>query len=73
MRRIDALIPKVTINLKDPLQATDDATLEVELRGDSQIQVQIECVGAGNERPGGGAAMQQLQHRRLDLDEVAAL
>ena len=44
--------------------------LEVELRGDPQVELAVELVVVGDERPRGRAAVDRLQHRRLDLDEA---
>ena len=45
--------------------------LEVELGGDAQVEVAVERVVVGHERPGRGAAVDRLERRRLDLDEAA--
>ena len=44
--------------------------LEVELGGDPQVHVAVERVVVRGERPGQRAAVERLQHRRLDLDEA---
>ena len=44
--------------------------LEVQLGGDPQVQVAVERVVVGRERARQRAAVERLQHRRLDLDEA---
>src|SRR5205085_10411137 len=43
--------------------------LEVELDGDPQVQLHVEGVVVGDERPGQGPAGDGLENRRLHLDE----
>ena len=44
--------------------------LQVELGRDPQVEVAVERVVVGGERPRERAAVERLQHRRLDLDEA---
>ena len=69
--RRDALIAEVLAQLVDPVDAADDAALQVELGRDPQVEVAVERVVVGGERPRQRAAVERLQHRRLDLDEAA--
>ena len=57
--------------LVDALEAADDQPLEVELGGDPQVQRAVQRVVVGRERPRERAAVDRLEHRRLDLDEAA--
>ena len=68
----DPLVAEVLAELVDPLEAADDAALEVQLGGDAQVQVAVELVVVGRERARERAAVQRLQDRRLDLDEAAS-
>ena len=70
VRRVDALIAEVAVDLEDPLDAADHRALEKQLRRDSQIQIGVERIAVGHKRSGRRAAVQQLQHRRFDLDEA---
>ena len=66
----EALVAEVLADLVDALEAADDQPLEVQLGGDPQVQRAVERVVVGRERARGGAAVDRLQHRRLDLDEA---
>ena len=68
----DALVPKIAVDLVDALQSSHDEAFQVELRGYAQIELQIESVVVGDERPRESTAGDRLHHRRLDLD-IAAL
>jgi hypothetical protein len=48
-----------------------DEPLQVELIRDAQVEIQVERVVAGHERPRERAAVHGLQHRGLDLEVVA--
>src|ERR671918_320539 len=66
----DALVAEVLADLVDLLEPPDDQALEVELRGDAEVEVGVELVRARHERLGEGAAVAGLEHGRLDLDEA---
>ena len=66
-----ALVAEDAADLEHPLHAADDQPLEVQLERDAQVEVEVERVVVGDERPGVGAAGLDVQHRRLDLDEAA--
>ena len=72
MRGIHALVAEVPVDLEDPLDAADDAALQVQLGSDAQVEVYVEGVGAGDEGARRRPAVQRLQHRGLDLDEIQA-
>ena len=44
MRAVDALVSEVAIYLIDPFEATDDQPLQVKLRRDPRVQVNIERI-----------------------------
>ncbi len=69
---VDALVAERPAELEDPLDAADAQPLEVQLRRDAQVQVQVVGVDVGEERPGVGAAVDLLQDRRLDLQKALA-
>ena len=66
----DALVAEVLAELVDAVDAADDQALQVELGRDPQVEVAVERVVVGRERPRQGAAVERLQDRRLDLDEA---
>ncbi len=70
VRRVDALVAEVAVDLEHAVDATHQAALEEQFRRDAQVEVQVECVHMRGERAGGRATMQGLQHRGLDLDEI---
>ena len=71
--RREALVAEVAIDLVDPLHPADHQPLQIQLRRDAQVQVDIERVVVRDERPRRRAAVQRLHHRRLDFDEAARL
>ena len=66
----DALVAEDPPDLEHALHAADDQPLEVQLERDAQVQLHVERVVMGDERPSVGAAGLDVQHRRLDLDEA---
>jgi hypothetical protein len=69
--RVDALVAEVAVDLVDALQAADHQALEVQLRRDAQVQLQVQRVVVGGERLGRGAAGDVMHHRRLHFQEAA--
>ncbi|GBE50853.1 hypothetical protein BMS3Bbin13_01803 [bacterium BMS3Bbin13] len=69
--RGDALVAEVAVQLVDLLQPPDHQPLEIQFRGDAQIEVHLQGVVMGDERTRRGAARDGLHHRCLDLDEAA--
>ena len=65
------LVAKDARELEDALVAAHHQALQVQLRGDAEVEVHVERVVVGDEGARGGAAGDRLHHRRLDL-EVAA-
>ena len=66
----DALVPEVSAQLVDALEAADDQALEVELGRDAQVEVGVELVRVRHERIGERAAVARLEDGRLDLEEA---
>jgi hypothetical protein len=64
-----ALVAEVLRELVDLLEPADDEPLEVELVGDTEIEVGVEQLGARDERLREAAAVTRLEDRRLDLEE----
>ena len=62
----DPLVAEVLAELVDPVDAADDQALEVELGRDPQEEVAVKRVVMGGERARKGAAVERLEHRRLD-------
>ncbi len=69
VRAVGALVAEVPVDLEHPVEPADDAPLQEQLRRDAQVQVEVEGIHVGAERPGGRSAVHRLQHRRLDLEE----
>src|SRR4051794_18827822 len=64
-----ALVAEVLAELVHALEAAHDEPLEIELGRDAQVQRAVELVVVRRERAGERAAVDRLQHGRLDLDE----
>ena len=58
-------------DLEDAIEPADDQSLQVELGRDAEVEVHVEGVVVRDERPGGRATRDRVEHRRLDLDEAA--
>ena len=71
--RGEALVAEVAIDLVDALEAAHHQPLQVQLRRDPQVQVDIQRVVVRDERPRRRAAIERLHHGRLDFDEAALL
>ena len=72
MRGVHALVAEVAVHLEDAVHASDDRALEVDLRRDAQVELGVERVHVRREGTSRGTAVDHLQHRRLELDVVAA-
>ncbi len=70
---VGALVAELAADLEDLLHAAHQQPLEVQLGGDPQVQVHVVGVDVRLERARVGTAVDQLQHRRLDLDEAAGV
>ena len=66
----DALVSEILADLVDPLEPPDDQPLQIELGGDSQIQVDVQLVVMCDEGLCEGAAVRWLQDRCLNLHEA---
>ena len=72
MGAVHALIAEVTVDFEDAVNTTNDGTLQVQLRRNAQVEVNIQRIGVGDKRASGRATVQGLQHRGLDFNEVLA-
>ena len=72
MPGVDPLVAIDAAQLVDPLDAAHQQPLQVQLQGDSQVEVDIQGVVMGRKRPGGRPAGDRVQRRPFDLDEPAA-
>ena len=69
---VDALVAKRPTELEHALHTADEKPLEVQLRRDAQIQVEVVGVDVSEKRARVGAAVYLLQHRSLDLEKTLA-
>jgi hypothetical protein len=69
--RRQPLVAEHPTDLEHPGHAAGHEALQVQLRCDAQVQVDVEGVVVGDERLGERAAGDRLQERRLDLDVAA--
>jgi hypothetical protein len=69
--RGDALVPEHPPDLEHLLEAPDHQPLEIQLGGHPQIEVHLECVVVGDERPGQRPARYGMEDGRLHLHEPA--
>ena len=73
MGKVHALVTEDAADLEHALKTTDDAALEVQLGGNTQVALLIERVEVGNERLGRGTTLDGLQDGRLDLHVAVGL
>ena len=71
MGPVHALVPEILGDLVDALQPAYDEPFQIQLVRDAKIEVHVEGVVPGHEGAGGRSAVERLQHRRLDLEELA--
>ncbi len=69
----DALVAEGAADLEDTLETTDHEALQVELRRDPEVEVEVEGVVMRDERTRQRAAGDGMEDRCLDLDEAALL
>ena len=67
VRSIYTFVTETAIDFVHARQTTHEQTLQVQLRRDAKVQVDVQRVVMRDERPGRGAAGDRLHHRRLDL------
>ena len=71
--KVHALVTEDAADLEHALKTTDDAALEVQLGGNTQVALLIERVEVGNERLGRGTTLDGLQDGGLDLHVAVGL
>ena len=71
--KVHALVTEDAADLEHALKTTDDAALEVQLGGNTQVALLIERVEVGNERLSRSAALDGLQDGGLDLHVAVGL
>ena len=65
----DALVAEVLADLVDPVEPADDEALQVELVGDTQVEVRLQLVRMRDEGVCESPAVTGLQDGCLDLEE----
>ena len=65
------LVAEIAVDLVDALHAAHHQPLQVQLRGDAQVEIDIQRIVVRHEGPRRRAAVQRLHHRRFHLDESA--
>ena len=70
---VHTLVAEDAADLENALKAADDAALEVQLGGDTQVAFLIERVEVRDERLGSSSALDGLQDRGLDLHVAIGL
>ena len=70
---VHALVAEDAAHLVDALHAAHDQALQVQLRGDAHVHVDVLGVVVRDEGTGVGAAGDGAQHRRLHLHEAQAI
>ena len=64
-------IAEATIDLINPVQATDDQAFQIQLRCNTQVHLQIQRIVMGYKRPGGRTAWYRVHHGGFNLQELA--
>ena len=69
--RRDPFVTEVTVDLKHAIETADHQTLQIQLRRDTQVHVDVERIMMGDERTRGRTARNHLHHRRFHFHKVA--
>ncbi len=67
----NTFIAEVAVDFEDPLQAADNQSLQVQFRGNAQIQLHVQGVVMGYKRPGRRSARNLVHHGCFDFKEIA--
>ena len=70
---VDAFVAENTADFVHAFHAADDEALEMELKGDAHVEVDIEGVVVGDERTRVGTAGDGVQHWGFDFEEGVAV
>ena len=71
VRGVDAFVAEIAVDFVHPVQPADQQPLQVRFRGNAEEQVEVEGVVVGGERLGRAAAVNRLEHRGFDFEELA--
>ena len=69
--RGEPFVAEVAVDFVDALEAAHHQPLQVQLRRDAQVEIDIERVVVRDERTRRGAAIERLHHGRFHFDEAA--
>ena len=69
--RGEPFVAEVAVDLVDALQPAHHQPLQIQLRRDAQVQIDVQRVVVRDERTRRRAAVERLHHRRLHFDEAA--
>ena len=69
----EPFVPEIAVDLEDPVEAADHQALQIEFRGDPQVQGHVQGLVVGDEGPGRGAPGNGLHHGGLHLQEAPGL
>ena len=73
MAHVKTLVAENSAHLVDSLKSADYKALEVEFKGNAQVEVLVEGVVMGHKRTRGSAARILNKNGRLDLDEILGI
>ena len=73
MAHIKTLVAENSAHLVDPLKSSDYKALEIEFKGNAQVEILVEGVVMGHKRTRGSAARILNKNGRLDLDEILGI
>ncbi len=69
----DPFIAEIAVDLVHAVEPADHQSLQIKLRGNAQVEVEIEGIVMGDERARGGAAGDGLHHGRFHFDVAARI
>ncbi|CAH0228909.1 hypothetical protein SRABI106_02135 [Rahnella aquatilis] len=70
MTRRNAFVTEVTVDFEHAIEATDNQTLQVQFRRDTQVHIDIERIVVSDERTRRRTARDHLHHRGFDFHEA---
>ena len=68
-----AFVAEITVDFVYAFKATDNESLEIQLRCNPQVQIKIECVVVGCKRLRSRAAGDVMHHRRFDFEKASRI
>ncbi len=66
--RGDALVSEIPVDLINAIDSAHRQSLQIQFGGDAQVQVDVQSVVVGDERPGRRPARNGMHHRRFYFD-----